>query len=232
MNDLIANQKILIVGGTSGVGLDVAKQAKQRGANVIVASRNAKEHAFVLDALPDNSIETYTLDIAAPHEHGRLFEAIGVIDHLVITVRPQVHSAPFLSLDAEEAKKAFDTKFWGPYQLIQGTYGNIRETGSITLTSGIAGEKIYQGASTTILINSATEALCRLLAVELAPLRVNVVSPGFVEPKPEPIGERAKQFPAGRLASSDEIASAYLGIMENQYVTGTVTAVDGGARLI
>lgn len=150
----------------------------------------------------------------------------------MITIRPQVHSAPFLSLDAGEARRAFDTKFWGQYHLIKAAHGHVRENGSITLTSGIAGEKVYKGASTTILINSATEALCRLLAVELAPLRVNVVSPGFVEPKPKPIRERAGQFPAGRLGASNEIASAYLGLMENSYVTGTVTVIDGGARLI
>lgn len=77
MNELIANQKILVVGGTSGIGLAVAKLASQRGANVIVASRNPEEHVSVPYALPDKPIETYALDIAASDEHGQLFEAIG-----------------------------------------------------------------------------------------------------------------------------------------------------------
>lgn len=195
MNELIVNQKILVVGGTAGIGLAAAKLASQRGANVIIASRKPEEHASVLDALPGKPIKTCAWDIAASDEHSRLFEAIGEIDHLVVTVRPQVHSAPFLSLDAEEAIRAFDTEFWGQYRLIKAAHGHIRENGNIALTSGIAGEKVYKSASTTVLINSATEALCRLLAVELAPLRVNVVSPGFVEPKPESIQENAKQFP-------------------------------------
>ena len=82
------------------------------------------------------------------------------------------------------------------------------------------------------IINSATETLCRALAVELAPLRVNAVSPGFVEPKPQKIKEYARRFPIGRLASMDEVVSAYMWLMTNQYITGAVTVIDGGARLI
>lgn len=110
MNGPLTNQKILIVGGTSGVRLAIAKQAQQRGARVIVASRNAK-YASIPDAPFGNLIETYSLDITDSDKYGQLFEAIGEIDQLVVTVRAQVHSASFLSIDAEEAKKAFDKKF-------------------------------------------------------------------------------------------------------------------------
>ena len=82
------------------------------------------------------------------------------------------------------------------------------------------------------LINSATETLCRVLAVELAPLRINVVSPGFLEPKPQEIIEYATRFPAGKIGSLDDVAMAYIYLMTNPYTTGTVTVVDGGARLI
>ena len=151
---------------------------------------------------------------------------------MVVAVRPAVQSAPFLATVMDEAKRAFETKFWGQYRLIQVACRHMQETGSISLTSGIAGEKVYPGASTMTLINSATESLCRALAVELSPLRINCVSPGFVEPKPESVQEYARQFPVKRLASMDEVASAYLWLMENPYITGNVTVVDGGARLI
>lgn len=82
------------------------------------------------------------------------------------------------------------------------------------------------------IINSATETLCRTLAIELAPLRVNAVSPGFVKPKPTEVQEYASQFPAKRLASVSDVAMAYIYLMANPYATGTVTVVDGGARLI
>ena len=109
---------------------------------------------------------------------------------------------------------------------------NFRDTGSITLTSGIAGEEIYKGASVMSLINGATETLCRILAVELAPLRVNAVSPGFVEPKPGEIRKLSENFPARRLARPEEVVSAYLWLMGSSYVTGMVVKIDGGAVLL
>lgn len=232
MSNVLADKKVLIVGGTSGIGRAVAEHAMQRGADVIVASRNPAAHMDVLDERSGTPARSYALDISDSEEQGRLFEAVGAIDHLVVTVRPEVESAHFLSIDSGDAKSAFATKFWGQYELIQAAHSHMRKAGSITLTSGIAGERIYAGASTITLVNSATESLCRILAVELAPLRVNVVSPGFVEPKPESMREYANRFPAERLASPDEVALAYLGVMENPYMTGAVTVVDGGARLV
>jgi len=231
MEAILKKSSVLVVGGSSGIGLAVARLAQQKGARVIVASRGAPEGVA---ALPDpvNSIEAYSFDITSSRDHERLFEAIGQLDHLIVAVRPEAHSAPFQTLDIDDAKRAFETKFWGQYRLIQTAHVHMRDKGSITLTSGIAGEKIYSGASTMALINSATESLCRTLAVELSPLRINCVSPGFVEPKPQPVQDYARQFPMHRLASLDEIASAYLWIIENQYITGTVMVVDGGARLI
>ena len=223
--------KVLVVGGSSGIGLAVANLAQQKGAHVIVASRRASERVKSL-AQPLNSLEAVAFDITSATDHEPMFETIGTIDHLIIAVRPELHPASFQSSDIDEAKRAFETKFWGPYRLVQAAHRHMNETGSVTLTSGIAGEKVYSGASTMALINSATESLCRVLAVELAPLRVNCVSPGFVEPKPPSVQEYSRRFPMKRLATMDEIASAYLWLMVNTYVTGNVMVVDGGARLI
>ncbi|SHF10984.1 NAD(P)-dependent dehydrogenase, short-chain alcohol dehydrogenase family [Fodinibius roseus] len=227
------NKKVLVVGGSFGIGLTVAKQAQGHGAYVIIASRNTTERKKeLLQELPEESIDLYDLDITSSSAQNDLFAQISEIDHLVITVKPEISSAPFQETSVQEAKEAFETKLWGAYQLIQAAQPFIAENGSIILTSGIAGEKIFRGASTIALINSATETLGRSLAVELAPVRVNVVSPGFVKPKPQALQNMANNFPVPRLASPDEIASAYLRLMENQYVTGTVTVVDGGATLI
>lgn len=227
------DKKILILGGSSGIGFTVAKQASQRGAHIIIASRNATHKKDELQQeLSEEYTEFYDVDVRSAQTIQELFEDIGEIDHLVITVKPEVGPEPFKSTDIEDVKAAFDTKFWGAYQLIQTACPHISEHGSIILTSGVAGEKIYEGSSTVGIISGATETLGRFLAVELAPIRVNIVSPGFVEPKPEPLEEMAQQFPAGRLASSEEIASEYLRLMENEYVTGTVSVVDGGATLM
>lgn len=228
---MLTGQTVLIVGGSSGIGLAVAKRAHERGARVIVASRNASERSEALREAIGEQVETHSFDIATG-DHAGFFNRIGGIDHLAVTVRPPITPAPFIETDIADAMRAFDVKFWGVYRLIRAAHDHMTSSGSITLTSGIAGEKIYRSASTMALINTATETLCRSLALELAPLRVNAVSPGYVGPKPQPIQDKARQFPAGRLATADEVAETYIFLMENTYITGTVTVVDGGARMI
>ena len=100
------------------------------------------------------------------------------------------------------------------------------------MTTGIAGEKIFKNFSTMAVINSATETLCRSLAIELSPIRVNVVSPGFVAPKSPEVENYAQQFPSGRIASPDEVAEAYIYLMASSYTTGISMVIDGGAKLI
>lgn len=210
----------------------MASLAHQDGARVIIASRSAVRHKDRLADLIGKTVEVHFFDVTSEESVCRLFQAVGSIDHLVITVKPDIRSALFLETDIDEAKQAFDTKFWGTYRLIRAAHTHIKEPGSIVLTSGIAGEKVYPGASTMGIINSSIETWCRSLAVELAPLRVNAVSPGFVEPKPREVQEYASRFPSKRLASANDIAAAYLYLMTNPYVTGTITVVDGGATLV
>jgi NAD(P)-dependent dehydrogenase (short-subunit alcohol dehydrogenase family) len=198
---------------------------------VLIASRTAPERTDLLRECIGESVETHAFDITTGNP-AALFERTGAIDHLVVAVRPRITPAPFAETDLDEAKRAFDTKFWGVCGLIQAARPVFGPRGSITLTSGIAGEKIYPGASVMSVINSATETLCRVLAVELAPLRINAVSPGQVAPKPPAVEEQARRFPLGRVAGADVVAEAYVFLMENAYITGTVTVVDGGARLV
>lgn len=232
MNTTLQNKKILIVGGSSGIGLAVTKQACKEGGNVIIASRNAAEKHDALAAVVGQKIETYSFDVTSEVETETALEKIGEIDHLVITARPEITPRPFAETDLEQAKQAFATKFWGPYQLIQKAQRRIGRGGSIIMTTGIAGEKIFRNFSTMTIINSATEAFCRSLALELAPIRVNAVSPGFVAPKSPETEKYAQQFPAARIASSEEVADAYIYLMKNPYTTGLSVVIDGGARLI
>ena len=232
MNNSLHNKKILIVGGSSGIGLAISKHVYKAGGQLVIASRNSAGRHNDLAALIGNGIETYSFDITSENETMSAMEEIGDIDHLVITARPEISPAPFVETDIKQAKQAFETKFWGQYQLIQKAQGHIRQNGSIVLTTGIAGKKIFKNASTMMIINSATDALCRLLAVELAPIRVNVVSPGFVAPKPPEVEAYAQQFPSGKIASPEEVAEAYIYLMESSYTTGLSVVIDGGARLI
>ncbi len=232
MTRLLSGQRVLVVGGRSGIGLAVAKQAHNQGARVVVASRSAAERRQALADLIAPGIEAHSLDVTSDTQVEAALRAIGRIDHLVFTARPEIQSKPFLEIDPEQAKSACDTKFWGQYRVIRHALRFLREDGSIVLTSGIAGDKVFRNSSTMAIINGATEALCKSLAVELAPVRVNAVSPGFVEPKTPSIVEYAKRFPSGRLASEDEIANAYIHLLEATYMMGVTMVVDGGARLI
>lgn len=229
---MLDGKTVLVAGGSSGIGLAVASLAHNHGARVIIASRNAVEQNDRLMDLVGKTIETHSLDITSDESVYGLFQSLSSIDHLVITVRPEIKSHLFLDGEIREAKQAFDIKLWGTYRLIRAAQPHLRQYGSITLTSGIAGEKVYKGASTMAIINSAIETLCQSLAVELAPLRVNTVSPGFVEPKPREVQEYAGKFPSQRLASVNDIAMAYLYLMTNPYATGSIAIVDGGARLV
>lgn len=232
IHHMLEGKTVLVVGGSSGIGLAVASLAHKNGAQVVIASRNALKHRDKLANSLGKTLRVHSFDITSDEDVRGLFQATGRIDHLVVTVRPDLQSSLFLETQISEAKQAFDTKFWGPYCLVREAQPYIGQGGSITLTSGIAGERIYKGASTMATVNSAIETLCRALAVELAPLRVNVVSPGFVEPKPRGVQEYAGQFPARRLASAEDVARAYLHLMTSPYMTGSISVVDGGARLI
>lgn len=113
MTDFTLEQKrVLVVGGSSGIGLAVVKLAQQKGAKVIVASRGATERMAALPG-PLNAVETHSFDITAPKASETLFESIGTIDHLIVAVRPEVHSAPFMNVNVDDSKRAFETKFWG-----------------------------------------------------------------------------------------------------------------------
>ncbi len=229
---MLKGKTVLVAGGSSGIGLAVADIAYRNGACVIIASRNAGENRKRITDSIGEAVELYPLDISSDESISGLVKKISQLDHLVITVRPDIQSSLFMEIDTAEAKRLFDTKFWGTYSLVRALSPIITVQGSIVLTTGIAGEKIYKGASVMAIANSALETLCRSLALELAPLRVNAVSPGFVEPKPIKVMEYAGQFPAGRLACVSEVAEAYLYLMTSPYVTGTTLVVDGGARIV
>ena len=210
----------------------MARLAHENGAQVVVASRGAGERAAELTAELGPEVRALPVDITDPHTHGPLLEAAGPIDHLVVAVRPGLSPAPFATLDLDQARAGMDAKLWGACYFIQKARPRMNPSGSVTLTSGILGQMIAPGHLAMALIDSAVETLARALAVELAPIRVNAVSPGYLAPKPEEIAAKAQGFPAGRLGAAREAAATYVHLMLSPYVTGTVSVVDGGALLV
>jgi NAD(P)-dependent dehydrogenase (short-subunit alcohol dehydrogenase family) len=225
---MIQGKVILIVGGSSGIGRSIAKLAVREGAAVTVASRSAvKRQAEITTYIGD--VSTLEVDITSEASIKGMLEKIRHIDHLVVTAKEAVKIIPFKNSDINDVKKSFETKFWGQYRLVKLAASQMNQGSSVILTSGITSQRPYPGLSAMSLINGATESLCRALAIELAPIRVNVVSPGFVESNNKNIQKMAKRFPLKGLGSSEEIAKIYIFLMQQTYSTGTITVSDGGA---
>lgn len=221
------NKTVLIVGGSSGIGLALAQQVKEQKGNVIIASKSAEEQAHELQKISNlEDCKYFSFDITKESEIKQLLEQIGFVDHIAITVKSPLIVAPFLELNTPDVRHAFETKLWGQYNIAKLAYKQIKSGGSIVFSSGTLGVRPYLGFSTMSMINGALESLCKALALELAPIRVNTVSPGFTQLK-----EIEDKIPLG-LGKPSQIAEAYLFLMNNTYLTGTTIFSDGGAMLI
>ena len=236
--DSLGNKQVVVIGGTSGIGRAVAQQAAAAGARVMLGSRNQKRVSETVLLLGPPA-EGRVVDVTDRASLRAFFEAAGQIDHLVLPGN-EVKIAPFQKLSIEDAQASMLSKFWGQYAAIKAA--RMMPTGSITLFSGVASRKPAAGAPALTAINSAVEALGRALAVELTPVRVNVIAPGVVETElwsALPQTSRAeilKQFthrqPIPRPGRPEEIASVVLAIMAATFMTGAVIDVDGGTLLV
>jgi NAD(P)-dependent dehydrogenase (short-subunit alcohol dehydrogenase family) len=184
-------------------------------------------------------------DIGEKSQVVALFERIGALDHLVITAADLPYGS-VLTLSESDLMRAVRSKFLGPVFAVQEASARIRPGGSITFTSGIAAQRPMRGGATAAAVNSGLEGLARALALELAPLRVNVVSPGWTDTpiwdriasaaprnwKQESFDAMAARLPVGRIGQVGDIARAFMFLMKNEFVTGSVMDIDGGHRLV
>jgi NAD(P)-dependent dehydrogenase (short-subunit alcohol dehydrogenase family) len=233
-------KKVVIVGGTSGIGLATAKAAARAGAAVVVASHNQERVDRALQQLPE-SAEGHVVDAASEQSIAELLEQVGEFDHLVFTAGEPLATAEIGTLELEQARAFFATRYWGALAASKHAARWLRPGGSIILSSGGAATRPAPALSVVASVCGAIEALTRALAVELAPLRVNAVSPGVVrtelwDPIPEAGRESFYRAAADamltkRVGAPEEIAQAYVYLMQNDFVTGTVLSVDGGATL-
>jgi NAD(P)-dependent dehydrogenase (short-subunit alcohol dehydrogenase family) len=230
-------QSIVIIGGSSGMGLAIAKEAVDAGAEVTIAGRSQAKLDEARQAIAGD-VGTRSVDLSDEHSVKRLFSQIGSFDHLVVT-GSSVKTGPFRELSLVDARASMDNKFWGQY--VAARYAQIRPKGSITLFSGILSRRPSAGLASLAAINAAVEALGRALAVELSPIRVNVVSPGLTDTPaygemPDDarrgmFAAAAKRSLVGRVGRPEDIASLALELMCNSFMTGVVVDVDGGGLL-
>src|SRR4030067_386604 len=189
---MFENKKIVIVGGSSGIGYAVAQKALDAGAQVVIASRSDKKLNAAAKQLGER-VQTEVVDASDDQSVADFFRRVGHFDHLAVTIKPQLPSGRFIENDVGAVIAAFDAKFWGQYRLAKHSAQYIRQNGSITFTSGIASRRGYLGYSAVSAMNAATEALAKTIAIELAPIRVNTVCPGFVYTEP-PTSGRAQHI--------------------------------------
>jgi NAD(P)-dependent dehydrogenase (short-subunit alcohol dehydrogenase family) len=175
----LLGKRVVVVGGTSGIGFSTAKAFLDESAQVIIASRSKAKLSEAKQAL-GGYVEAYELDFRSEEKVVEFFAKVGQFDHLVITAGEGA-MGDFRKLEVEAAQSAFASKFWGQYITVKAAIPYLNEASSISLTSGIYGKRPANGASTLAAINSALEGLMRGLTLDLAPIRVNVVSPGVVD---------------------------------------------------
>lgn len=231
---MLKNQKIVIVGGGSGIGFAIAEQATKAGAEVVIASRSLENLQSAAKRL-GSPVQVEQVDASDQQSVTEFFRRVGPFDHLAVTIKPKLPAGQFVENDPAAVQMAFEAKFWGQYRLAKASVSYIRTNGSIAFTSGIASYRSYPGYSAVSAMNAATEALAKAIAIELAPIRVNCVCPGFIDTVPPTLGRAsyvkalAPTLPLDRLGASSEVANAYLYLFGNAYSTGSVIVVDGGA---
>ncbi len=236
----LKDKKVVIIGGSSGMGLASAKAAAEAGAYVLIAGRSQEKLRRALDEI-EGEADARPLDVTREEEVKEFFAHIGAFDHLVTTAATGA-VGPFLEMETESVRGVFESKFWGQYWAARYGAAGIIPGGSITMFAGVASEKPLPGLVAYAAVNGAVEGLCRTLAVELAPLRVNVVSPGIVRTPVYagmPGEEREALFeavgsklPVKRVGRAEDVAKTVLYLMQNGFTTGTVIQVDGGHRLV
>ena len=237
----LKGERIVVLGGSSGIGLATAQAATREGASVVIASSRKARIDEALATLPTGT-EGHVVDLADTDQTQALFARLGSFDHLVFTAGETLQVGSLATKDVDAARRFFTLRYWGAYCAAKYGSSSLRKGGSIVFTSGIAGQRPHAGWSLGASICAAMEGLTRALAVELAPIRVNVVSPGVVRTplwsnmveadRAALYQQMSDRLPVGHVGDSAEIAEAYLYLMRQTYSTGQVLVVDGGAVLV
>ncbi len=232
------DKTVLVLGGSSGIGFGVAKAAQDAGAKVTIASRSQEKIDAALDRLAAGAAGV-TLDTGDAEALERFFGKNGPYDHIFCSAS-STKVAAVRELPLEDAYASFNSKFWGAYRLARAA--KIRDGGSLTFTSGFLSVRPKPGAAIQGAINAALEGLARGLALELAPVRVNCVSPGLIKTEMydtlEGDGRKAmfdgaaEKLPVGQVGLPEHIALQALAFMQNPYMTGSTVFVEGGGALV
>jgi NAD(P)-dependent dehydrogenase (short-subunit alcohol dehydrogenase family) len=236
----LLGQTVAVIGGSAGIGLETARRARAEGAEVILAARNPDRLQRAAEEV--GALGAAAFDAADPAALGRFFQDLpGPIDHVMVTAgRP--YYAPLAEMDLEQARRSVDDHFWLALHVAREASGKLRPGGSLEFVGGTGGRRPGVGRSLIGAVTAAMPALVANLALELAPIRVNLIAPGFVD---TPLSatllgdqldarrdELRTQLPIGRVVGPADVAALAVHLMTNTALTGATYDVDGGQQLI
>jgi NAD(P)-dependent dehydrogenase (short-subunit alcohol dehydrogenase family) len=236
----LTDRTIVIFGGTSGIGLAAAIQAKAAGAKVIVVGFNPKGAAKVA---AENGLDGWrAADVTRAETITTALADIPHVDHLVLLAGTFV-AGRILEAEVEYLKRAFDERIWAAVHILRTIGDRLASDGSVTFISGaLADRPSAQGTAVLAAASAAMEAFARGLALELAPVRVNTLSPGTTDTpllartlgahRDAYVAALTEKLPQRRLGTATEAGAAVVFLMSNGFMNGETLHVDGGARLI
>ena len=233
----LAGKKVVVIGGSSGIGLGIALGSAEAGAEIIIDSRSIEKLERAQTQFHGNT-QALLVDLADEFSVQSLISQVGAMDHLVLTGAPPKHGA-FLELAISTAREDFEVNFWGKYYAARYSAPHIRPGGSIIFISGAYTRKPNPDAVVSVASLSAIEALGRALALALSPIRVNTIAPGLIDTpmvmpdlppaqRAETLASIAQQFPSKSFGQPADVAQAALFLMTTSFMTGTTIRVDGG----
>jgi NAD(P)-dependent dehydrogenase (short-subunit alcohol dehydrogenase family) len=230
---LLRGKTVVVVGGSSGIGLATAELARQEGAEVVVASRNRDRLMPAADRIGARPI---VVDVTDDDSVAALFRACGEVDHVVVTAA-QLRTGPIKTVSMADVRATMEGKFWGAWRVAR--EAQINAGGSLTLVTGLLSVRPRPNSAIIGAANGALESLARSLALELAPVRVNAVSPGIIdtpiraampeEARRDMLAKTAAALPVGRVGVGEDIARQILAFMTIGFITGSIVYLDGGA---
>jgi len=236
----LPGQTVVVIGGSSGIGLETARRARAEGADVILTGRNPER--LQRAAAEVGAVRTAAFDATDDAALNRFFSGLpGVIDHVMVT-GPGPYYAPLAELDHERARRDFDDHIWLAVAVAQNAVGRVRPGGTLLFMGGTGGRGRGPGLSLIAAGTAALPALIANLAVEVAPIRVNLIAAGFVDTPLSAsllggdLDQRRDQLratlPIGRVVGPADVAALAVHLMTNTALTGATYDIDGGQQLV
>ncbi|MFF2553239.1 SDR family oxidoreductase [Nocardia sp. NPDC058058] len=233
-------QRVVVMGGSSGIGEATATTFAAQGAEVVITGR-AQDRIDAALVRIGGKATGYRMDATSPADIAAFFAQSGPIDHLVIAVSGAAGSGPFAELNLDDLEAGFAQKFWPQVRILKAALPHLNPTASVTLITAASARAAFAGTAGLAAINGALQSMVPPLAVELAPVRVNAVSPGVIDtPWWDRVPEERRRdlfdglaatTPVGRVGNPAELGRAVHALATNGFITGVVLDVTGGANL-